>query len=305
MTHDLVALLGPDGVVRRAELGGRVDRHTVARWLARERLLQPHPGVLALPERFEEWRTRAIAGVLATRGALSHRSALAAWRLAPKEGAVHVSVLVGRHAPRSPGLVVHRVQRLEADTVAGLPVTELPRSLVDMWALASGTRGGTRSVELARSAVITALRDRRVRPAQVRGQMAARPALPGARELAGLIRLVEQGSHSELEIWGLLKVLKGPGMPRFVRQHPVVLAFGTVHLDAAIPELKVAVELDGAAFHGSREARERDIRKDAALAARGWVVLRFGYRRLVTEPAACRRVILQVCAARRGEAIAR
>ena len=31
----------------------------------------------------------------------------------------------------------------------------------------------------------------------------------------------------------------------------------------------MAVELDGAAFHGSREARERDLRRDTALAALG------------------------------------
>ncbi len=133
MAHDLAALLGPDGVVRRSDLAGRVDRHTVARWLAQERLLQPHPGVLALPERFEQWRTRAVAGLLATRGAVSHRSALAVWRLAPKEGVMHVSVPVGRHALRSPGLLVHRVQRLDTERVGGLPVTRLPRSLVDTW----------------------------------------------------------------------------------------------------------------------------------------------------------------------------
>lgn len=102
MAHDLVALLGPEGVLRRADLAGRVDRHTVAGWLAQGRLLQPHPGVLALPHRFEEWRTRAIAGLLATRGVLSHRSALAAWRLLPRDGAVHVSMPVGKHAPAAP-----------------------------------------------------------------------------------------------------------------------------------------------------------------------------------------------------------
>ncbi len=118
-----------------------------------------------------------------------------------------------------------------------------------------------------------------------------------------MVRLVEQGCHSELEIWGLLEVLRAPGMPRFVQQFPVVLAFGTVHIDVAIPELKVAVELDGAAFHGSQQARERDIRRDAALAARGWVVLRFSYRRLVSQPAGCRREILQVCAARRAASV--
>jgi very-short-patch-repair endonuclease len=87
-------------------------------------------------------------------------------------------------------------------------------------------------------------------------------------------------------------------MPRFVQQHRVALPFGTVHLDAAIPELLVDVEMDGMAFHDSPQARERDRRRDVALSARGWVVLRFSYRRLTQDPAGCRREILAVCRAR-------
>lgn len=90
-------------------------------------------------------------------------------------------------------------------------------------------------------------------------------------------------------------------MPRFVQQHPVVLPFGTVHLDAAVPQLRVAVELDGAAFHGSADDRERDTRRDVALAPGGWVVLRFSYRRLTGEPEACRREILAACRARQDQ----
>jgi very-short-patch-repair endonuclease len=87
-------------------------------------------------------------------------------------------------------------------------------------------------------------------------------------------------------------------MPHVVQQHRVRLPWATVHLDAALPELKIAIEMDGAAFHGSAEDRERDIRRDAALAARGWVVLRFSYRRLTTDPEGCRREIVEVCRAR-------
>ena len=68
-----------------------------------------------------------------------------------------------------------------------------------------------------------------------------------------------------------------------------------------MPELKVAVELDGAAFHGSAAARERDTRRDVALAALGWVVLRFSYQRLTTDPEGCRREIAAVCAARQQQ----
>lgn len=149
-------------------------------------------------------------------------------------------------------------------------------------------------------AVISTLRERQVTVASVLGEATRRPALPGHRLLRELLSLVERGSHSELEIWGVRQVLAGPGMPRFVQQHPVVLPWGTVRLDAAVPELRVAVELDGAAFHGSAEARERDTRRDVALAALGWVVLRFSHRRLTSESEACRRAILRVCRARQA-----
>ena len=93
------------------------------------------------------------------------------------------------------------------------------------------------------------------------------------------------GAHSELEIWGVDRVLSGPGMPRFVRQLPAAPAYGNVRLDAALPELRVAIEFDGAAFHGDPGARERDIRRDVALAALGWVVLRSGPLQGPAEPA--------------------
>jgi ATP-dependent Clp protease ATP-binding subunit ClpX len=44
----------------------------------------------------------------------------------------------------------------------------------------------------------------------------------------------------------------------------------------------------------SREARERDLRRDTALAALGWVVLRFSYARLIADPDGCRREIQAV-----------
>jgi very-short-patch-repair endonuclease len=69
-----------------------------------------------------------------------------------------------------------------------------------------------------------------------------------------------------------------------VWQHPVVLESRTVYLDLAFVEERVAVELDGAAFHDGRANRERDLRRDAALIALGWVVLRFSYWRLHDEP---------------------
>jgi very-short-patch-repair endonuclease len=305
VAHDLAALLGPDGVARTADLAGRVDRHTVSRWVRQQRLLRPYPGVLVLPEHWHEWPTRAMAAVFATDGVLSHTSALAAWLVLPKEGPIHVSVPAGRRALRGFGLTVHRVRALAVDRLGPYPVTSLSRAVVDTWGLAHGQTANRRAKERARAVVIETLRERQVTARQLRSELTAQPALTGRRALVELVGLVDQGCQSELEIWGVRNVLQGPGMPRFVQQHPVRLPWATVRLDAAVPELKVAVELDGAAFHGSADARERDTRRDAALAARGWVVLRFSYRRLVTDPEGCRREILEVCRARRALLAAR
>jgi len=166
---------------------------------------------------------------------LSHTSALAVWRLAQQRDPVHVSVRAGRRALRRPGLVVHRVRDLVPDRLGPYPVTELARALVDTWGLAAGRDGGRRLMDLARGAVVTALRDRRLRPDALAVEIDRRPAVPGRAGLGRLVELVRSGSHSELEIWGVQHVLTGPGMPRITRQYAVSLPFATVHLDAAIP----------------------------------------------------------------------
>ena len=296
---DLRALLGPDGVARIADLAERTGSSSVTRWIAAGRLLRPMPHVVVLPECAGTWRARALAATLSTSGVLSHHSALSVRGLAPEADRVHVSIDARRRAPARTRLVsVHRVTDLAAVRVDGLPVSPLPRALVDGWGQAHSGPRGSRYPAVARAAVITAVRERRVRVPVVHDELGRRPQLPARAALVELLGLVAGGSHSELEIWGTLHVLDVPGLPPCVRQHRVDLAHGPVFLDAAWPEARLAVELDGAAFHGSAQARERDLRRDAALAARGWLVLRFSYRRLMREPTACRAEILAVHRAR-------
>jgi very-short-patch-repair endonuclease len=47
---------------------------------------------------------------------------------------------------------------------------------------------------------------------------------------------------------------------------------------------KVVVEIDGYQTHGTRRAFENDRARDAALAAKGWIVLRFTWRQLTKHP---------------------
>ncbi|MGY2084486.1 endonuclease domain-containing protein [Blastococcus sp. SYSU DS0539] len=106
--------------------------------------------------------------------------------------------------------------------------------------------------------------------------------------------MLADGCRSELEIWGCLHVLRAPGMPVFVQQRRTVVGAETFVLDAACEESMLAVEMDGAAWHGSRAQRERDIRRDSLLATIGCQTLRYGFTRLTRSPEACRRDILAV-----------
>ncbi|GAB3355594.1 DUF559 domain-containing protein [Modestobacter lapidis] len=289
MAVDLRGVMGPDGVRRIADLAGRTSSTSVSRWVAAGRLVRPLPHVVVLPECAEVWRTRAMAAVLSTDGVLSHHTALSTWRLAPEADRVHVSIDARRRAPaRARQLTVHRVTDLSGTRVRGLPVTPPARTLVDAWGQAHSGRRSLRFPAVARAAVITAVRTRRAGVPAIRRELERRPELPGRAALAALLTLVAGGSQSELEIWGMEHVLAVSGLPPCRQQHRVPLPGGLAVLDAAWPEVLLAVELDGAAFHGSPAARERDLRRDAALAALGWLVLRFSYARLTHEPAACR-----------------
>ena len=288
MAHDLHAVIGPDGWTTWESLIARVDRKTVARWVDAGRLHRLYPGIYALPATSRTWRARLEAAVDATRGVISHRSALALWELAPPAADVHVTVEFSRSARGSAGLVLHRTRELR-DTIRrvdGLPVSCAERAVVDSW----GSPGGLVPAE-RRAAAIGAVRRRLCRPDQLLDEVARRPCLRGRSSLLQLITLLDDGCQSELEIWGCLNVLRAPGMPRFVQQRRIAVGSETFSLDAAYEEVKLAVEMDGAAWHGSRAQRERDIRRDALLATVGWQTLRFGFTRLTREPDTCRREI--------------
>ena len=227
----------------------------------------------------------------------SHGTALAMWGLLPPpDGPVHVTVGPGRSGHGSPGVVLHRVADVDRHVrrVSGLLVTSAERAVVDAWGDPAGV--GRPAV---RAAAITAVRRRLCPPRALAAEVTRRPRLRGRAALAELARLLAEGCQSELEIWGCLQVLRAPGMPQFVQQRPITVAGERFHLDATCEEVLLAVEMDGAAWHGSREQRERDIRRDALLATVGWQTLRFSYRRLTSTADECRAEILAVHAARR------
>jgi very-short-patch-repair endonuclease len=300
--RDLRELLGPTRTASTAALAAAASPRSVGRWLASGRLVRLHPGWVTVPESADDWTVRAHAATGYARGPLSHLSALTAHGVVDFAATrLHVTVAGGRRVRSSRGLRVHRSRLpLEVLRAGGLPVTPLPRSLVDTWGVAHRDDAVRGADAVARGALLRATREWRVPVAAVSAVLDQRPELPGRAELGRLLGLIAAGCESELEVFGVLHVLDVRGLPRYTQQFRVDLPTGPVHPDVAWPEVRLAVELDGAAFHGSREARERDIARDAALAAAGWLVLRFSYRRLTRDPEGCRRQILAVYQQRLG-----
>ncbi|HLY32932.1 MAG TPA: DUF559 domain-containing protein, partial [Jatrophihabitantaceae bacterium] len=67
-------------------------------------------------------------------------------------------------------------------------------------------------------------------------------------------------------------------------------------LDVAIPDLKIAIEVDGMAYHVDVERFQRDRTRQNALVALGWTVLRFTWSDLTERPDYVARAIRRLAA---------
>lgn len=77
-----------------------------------------------------------------------------------------------------------------------------------------------------------------------------------------------------------LELLRSAGLPPAHTNVPQ----GPFELDFFWPDLNVAVEVDGFAFHRSRAQFENDRRKDAWLLTRGIRMIRVTWRQITREP---------------------
>lgn len=236
---------------------------------------------------------RAALAYVDGRTALSHTTALEIWGIRPQPVGepVHLSVPAGSGVRSRANLVIHQRRELEFVVRQDMPVTGLERSLVDSWPLLPLTERP--------APLIRAVNGRHTTAQRIEAALASAPKLTGRAQLRRLLDRLAAGCRSALEIWGHDHVFVGPGMPRFQRQTPVRIGGRTVYLDAYAQRERVDIELDGATSHGDLREREIDLRRDAQLAAKGIMVVRFAHRRLVHETAEVRREILAILRARR------
>ena len=235
-------------------------------------------------------RRRLRAAALATDGVLSHASAAGLWDLPVPdrvERDLHVTVAVGAH-PRVAGVRVHRRSLASGDcrVLDGLPLTSRFRTVADCLS--------TWPLNAAANLLDHVLRTRAVPLHEMDRLVADAKATHGVGQLRRLVQSASGGSWSAAER-RLHELLRAAGVEGWVANKALRLAHGRrVVVDVWFEEARLAVEIDGQAWHVSPERFQRDRERQNALVMSGCTVLRFTWADLTHSPAA---VIAEIQAA--------
>lgn len=202
------------------------------------------------------WTAGAAAGVCAEPASPAHALALGL----PDEPEIHVSTT--RSIASRPGIVVHRVKRLDAADVQRrglLRLTRVPRTLVDLADVA-----GWEELRAATDSL------RYFSPAALRGAQSRAPVRPGRGLVTRLLEADEAHTKSELER-RFLRFLRSRGLPRPDRLNEWVAGHKA---DCLYAGPLLVVELDGRAYHERRAQLDADHRRDEAYQLSGHRILR-------------------------------
>jgi hypothetical protein len=257
-------------VARRQLLAAGVGRRAIGARLGRSSLHPLYRGVYAIGHLAISSEARWMAAVLASGpdAVLSHRSAAGLWGMLPRpRGRTEVT------RPRSfrgqSGIKASRASLPpdEVSEVAGIPVTSVSRTLVDLAAVVS-------RCELEKAlneAEILRLTDRLSLPELLRRY----PRRKGSAALRALLHDADAGkgvTRSELEE-RFAALIDAYGLPRPQRNADLAVRGRFFKADCLWRRQGIIVELDGRAVHGTVQAFEADRERDRLLVGEGWRVI--------------------------------
>jgi very-short-patch-repair endonuclease len=265
------------GVVARSQLvGAGMGSRAIEHRLEKRRLRSVYRGVYTIGSpRLLSRDGRWMAAVLACGpgAVLSHRAAAALWGM---RGGDRIELTVPAAKRPRPGIELHRanVPDDERTTHRGMPVTTVPRTLLDLSAVVQRheARSAFRKAEQLRLTDPLSLHE-------VAQRYTRRPGLATAKALLQEAGIGARIIRSELEE-RFQDFLITAGLP--LPQTNVVIE--GYEVDCAWPDQRVIVELDGHATHSPSHAFEVDRSRDRRLAAAGWRVIRITWRQLEEEP---------------------
>ena len=262
------------GVVeRQVLLDGGVSDHEIQHRLEVGALIREYPGVYRVGHRAPSVEARYLAAVKACgEGALL--CGLAAGHLLRLlKGAPPAPEVMTRTERRIDGITARRCRRLDPrdrTIYRGIPVTTVPRTLVDL--------AGELAVDDLTRACHEAGVLYRTTPRQVEAVLARRPNSRGATNLRHVTRGEVHVTLSHLEK-AFLSLLKGARLPLPETNRPA----GNKRVDCRWPEHRLTVELDSYRFHNSRYSWEQDRRRRREARKRGDEFRCFSYYEVTEE----------------------
>jgi hypothetical protein len=264
------------GVVTRKQLlAAGISKEEIRRRIQKGTLLVVHRGVYRVGHRAPSIEARYLAAVLACGdgAVLSGEAAGYLWGLV--KGTAPPPEVTAPTTRRIRGVRTRRARRrdTEATTRNGIPITTVPRTLVDLSSLLS-------SDDLARACHEAGVLHGTT-PRHVEDTLRNRPNTPGAKQLRRVMHGDVHVTLSRLER-RFLQRLGEAGLPSPVTNKPA----GGRRVDCRWPDHHLTVELDSYRYHGSRHAWETDRRREREAYARGDDFRRFTYGDVYERPEA-------------------
>ncbi|MGI8869818.1 MAG: endonuclease domain-containing protein [Mycobacteriales bacterium] len=173
---------------------------------------------------------------------------------------------------------MHRVRLDRTDVVrhAGLLVTTRAETVLDCM--------GWLPLAAGRSLADRALQQGWMHESDLTRRLECQPGRWGNARLRCLARHLGDGAAADSER-RLHRLLRRADITGWVPNLPYVADGVRMVIDVAFPDFKIAIEVDGYAYHRKQGRFQRDRTKQNALIGAGWRVLRFTWEDLDERPA--------------------
>jgi very-short-patch-repair endonuclease len=269
-----------DGIVSRAQLAASgVSTTSIDRMVSRGELVRLAPAAFLVRGAPLTYRARLWVAVLVTDGVLGYLTAAELWGMIDtRPDRIEVAVPHQRRSYPPAWIVVRRASR-DARAIqicGGLPTTSRIWTLCDV-------------LPRLQPAEASALADRAIQrgwltPAGLTRHLARNPGRHGNTALRVLADQLGDGAAAKSERL-LHRILRSAGIRGWVANYPVWIHGELAGVaDVAIVERRIALEVDGWAYHSDVVRFRRDRSKQNTLVAAGWTVLRFTWADLTERP---------------------
>ena len=256
------------------------------RMVRRRELSSLHRGVFVAHTGPPGWQQRAWGAVLyAWPAALTHASAVRAAEGPGRRGGdpptIDVAVTDARRLAPPKGVRIIRTRGFERRVQWNFspPRIRYEEAILDVAADAST------DVD-AIGVLADAVGGRRTTARRLAHAAEQRQRLSRRAWLTGILDDVATGSQSVLEHGYLERVERTHALPLGQRQHRTTQSGGFIYEDVRYRDYGTLVELDGRLFHGTSDARDRDLGRDLESLQRGLATVRLGYGQIFGTPCA-------------------